>query len=70
MVLFDEVEKGAPRVFDLLLQVMGEGRLTSSLRNPLAQAMLAQPLAPGTLVKVGLDGKAGVLKLSFAKPSG
>ena len=190
VVLFDEVEKGAPRVFDLLLQVMDEGRLTSSqgevvsfsetlilltsnigsqhladpaldevsarqlaetdlkghfrpeflnrldeviyfhrldaghlaaildlllaqeeallaerglglqissqakrwllvqnqttewgarplrrlidahLRNPLAQAMLAQPLAPGTLVKVGLDGKAGVLKLSFAKPSG
>ena len=29
VILFDEVEKAAPRVFDLLLQIMDEGRLTS-----------------------------------------
>ncbi len=29
MVLFDEVEKAAVKVFDLLLQIMDEGRLTS-----------------------------------------
>jgi ATP-dependent Clp protease ATP-binding subunit ClpA len=31
VVLFDEVEKADPEVFDLLLQVLGEGRLTDSL---------------------------------------
>ena len=31
VVLFDEIEKGHPDVFDLLLQVLGEGRLTDSL---------------------------------------
>src|SRR5207302_3943661 len=31
VVLFDEVEKGHPEVFDLLLQVLGEGRLTDAL---------------------------------------
>ncbi len=31
VILFDEIEKGHPEVFDLLLQVLGEGRLTDSL---------------------------------------
>jgi hypothetical protein len=31
VVLFDEIEKAYPEVFDLLLQVLGEGRLTDSL---------------------------------------
>src|SRR5208282_3703901 len=31
VVLFDEIEKGHPEVFDLLLQVLGEGRLTDAL---------------------------------------
>ena len=31
VVLFDEIEKGHPNIFDLLLQVLGEGRLTDSL---------------------------------------
>jgi ATP-dependent Clp protease ATP-binding subunit ClpA len=31
VVLFDEVEKAHPEVFDLLLQVLGEGRLTDAL---------------------------------------
>ncbi len=31
VILFDEVEKADPEVFDLLLQVLGEGRLTDSL---------------------------------------
>jgi ATP-dependent Clp protease ATP-binding subunit ClpA len=31
IVLFDEVEKAHPEVFDLLLQVLGEGRLTDAL---------------------------------------
>lgn len=31
VVLFDEIEKAHPDVFDLLLQVLGEGRLTDSL---------------------------------------
>jgi DNA polymerase III delta prime subunit len=31
VVLFDEVEKADPEVFDLLLQVLGEGRLTDAL---------------------------------------
>lgn len=31
VVLFDEIEKAHPAVFDLLLQVLGEGRLTDSL---------------------------------------
>ncbi len=30
VVLFDEIEKGHPEVFDLLLQVLGEGRLTDA----------------------------------------
>lgn len=30
MILFDEIEKGHPDVFDLLLQVLGEGRLTDA----------------------------------------
>ncbi len=30
VVLFDEIEKGHPRVFDALLQVLGEGRLTNA----------------------------------------
>jgi ATP-dependent Clp protease ATP-binding subunit ClpA len=31
VVLFDEIEKAHPDVFDLLLQVLGEGRLTDAL---------------------------------------
>src|SRR5262249_42203018 len=31
VVLLDEIEKAHPDVFDLLLQVMGEGRLTDAL---------------------------------------
>ncbi|HKI33955.1 MAG TPA: AAA family ATPase [Gemmataceae bacterium] len=31
VLLFDEVEKAHPEVFDLLLQVLGEGRLTDAL---------------------------------------
>jgi len=31
VVLFDEVEKADPEVFDMLLQVLGEGRLTDAL---------------------------------------
>ncbi|TMQ31891.1 MAG: ATP-dependent Clp protease ATP-binding subunit, partial [Planctomycetota bacterium] len=31
VVLFDEVEKAHPEVFDVLLQVLGEGRLTDAL---------------------------------------
>jgi ATP-dependent Clp protease ATP-binding subunit ClpA len=31
VVLFDEVEKAHPEVFDLLLQVLGDGRLTDAL---------------------------------------
>ncbi len=30
VVLFDEIEKAHPAIFDLLLQVMGEGRLTNA----------------------------------------
>lgn len=30
VILFDEIEKAHPRVFDLLLQVLGEGRLTDT----------------------------------------
>jgi len=31
VILFDEIEKADPEVFDLLLQVLGEGRLTDAL---------------------------------------
>jgi len=31
VILFDEIEKGHPEVFDLLLQVLGEGRLSDGL---------------------------------------
>jgi ATP-dependent Clp protease ATP-binding subunit ClpC len=31
VVLFDEIEKAGPGVFDLLLQVLGEGRLTNAV---------------------------------------
>ena len=31
VVLLDEIEKADPEVFDLLLQVLGEGRLTDAL---------------------------------------
>lgn len=31
LVLFDEIEKAHPKLYDLLLQIMGEGRLSSSL---------------------------------------
>ncbi len=30
VLLFDEVEKGAPEFFDILLQVLGDGRLTDA----------------------------------------
>ena len=30
-ILFDEIEKGHPDVFNLLLQILDEGRLTDSL---------------------------------------
>lgn len=30
VILFDEIEKGHPDIFDLLLQVLGEGRLTDA----------------------------------------
>ena len=33
VVLLDEIEKAHPDVFDLLLQVLGEGRLTDALGN-------------------------------------
>ncbi|MCD8534058.1 MAG: AAA family ATPase [Verrucomicrobia bacterium] len=31
VILFDEIEKAAPEIFDLLLAVLGEGRLTDSM---------------------------------------
>lgn len=34
VVLLDEIEKADPEVFDLLLQVLGEGRLTDALGRP------------------------------------
>ncbi len=36
LVLFDEIEKAAPIVFDLFLQLMGEGRLTEQGSNKTA----------------------------------
>ncbi|MEM7234683.1 MAG: AAA family ATPase, partial [Planctomycetota bacterium] len=51
VVLFDEIEKGHPDVFDLLLQVLGEGRLTDSLVH--------RP--PGEL-RVGTSGRLQVLQ--------
>jgi DNA polymerase III delta prime subunit len=42
VVLFDEIEKAHPRVFDALLQLLGEGRLTDAVLSDLARAHLAQ----------------------------
>ena len=58
VVLFDEIEKAEPGVFDVLLQVLGEGRLTDgtgvtvSFRHTIV--LLTSNLGAGAAPRVGL----------------
>ncbi|MEZ4237898.1 MAG: AAA family ATPase [Myxococcota bacterium] len=60
VLLFDEIEKAEPAVFDVLLQVLGEGRLTDgtgvtvSFRH--AVVLLTSNLGAGDRPSVGLRG--------------
>lgn len=61
VVLLDEVEKAAPEVFDVLLQVLGEGRLTdatgrtASFRD--AIVIMTSNLGATTKTAVGVHGE-------------
>ena len=41
VVLFDEIEKAHPDVFNMMLQILEDGRLTDSKARPKAQALFA-----------------------------
>ncbi|MCA9541597.1 MAG: ATP-dependent Clp protease ATP-binding subunit, partial [Myxococcales bacterium] len=59
VLLFDEVEKADAEVFDLLLQVLGEGRLTDgtgrTVRFTHAIIILTSNLGAGERRRIGLD---------------
>ncbi len=59
LVLFDEIEKAHPEVFDLLLGVLGEGRLTDSSGRDVdfrgAVIVMTSNLGAGEGTRVGFD---------------
>jgi DNA polymerase III delta prime subunit len=63
VVLFDEVEKAAPEVFDLLLTVLDEGRLTDSLGR------VADFTNCIILLSSNLGAREARARLGFGKPS-
>lgn len=63
IVLFDEIEKAAPEVFDLLLTVLDEGRLTDSLGR------VADFTNCVILLSSNLGAREARSKLGFAKGS-
>lgn len=56
VVLFDEIEKAHPKIFDILLQVLDDGRLTDSLGEvvDLSQCIIILTSNMGTK-KLGQD---------------
>ena len=60
VILLDEVEKAAPEVFDLLLQVLGEGRLTDqtgqTVRFRHCTIIMTSNLGSGGPRAIGLSG--------------
>ncbi|MCK6546152.1 AAA family ATPase [Myxococcota bacterium] len=62
VLLFDEVEKADPGVFDVLLQVLGEGRLTDGTGRTVKLhhtiVILTSNLGAATRDPVGFDGAA------------
>jgi ATP-dependent Clp protease ATP-binding subunit ClpC len=69
VILFDEIEKAHPDVFNILLQILEEGRLTDSqgrkvdFRNTIiimTSNIGAREIAQGTPIGFGGSGKAGL----------
>jgi ATP-dependent Clp protease ATP-binding subunit ClpC len=62
VLLFDEVEKADPEVFDILLQVLGEGRLTDgtgrTVRFTHAIIIMTSNLGAGNQKSIGMRGAA------------
>ena len=83
VVLLDEVEKAHPEVFDILLQVLDDGRLTDGqgrtvdfrntlliLTSNLGSAFLVDPtLEAGQEAGVGAGGRAGVVQAGVPQPA-
>jgi len=72
VVLLDEIEKAHPDVFDLLLQVLGEGRLTDSLgrTTDFSNAVIVMTSNLGTTANRGALGLAatdGVERARYVK---
>jgi ATP-dependent Clp protease ATP-binding subunit ClpC len=59
LVLFDEIEKAHPQVFDLLLGVIGEGRLTDRLGRPvdfrMTLVLMTSNLGTSATAPIGFD---------------
>jgi len=75
VVLFDEIEKAHPDVFNMLLQVLDDGRLTDSLGHvvdfqerhpdhdvePGGRASIGKRVSPGLLHRPSFISVAGAL---------
>lgn len=70
VLLFDEVEKADPEVFDILLQVLGEGRLTDgtgrTVRFTHAIIIMTSNLGAGHQKSIGMRGAAPDQRSSLA----
>jgi ATP-dependent Clp protease ATP-binding subunit ClpC len=66
VILFDEIEKADPSVFDLLLQILGEGRLTDgtgrTVRFTHSIIILTSNLGAGRREPIGFSGGPGALE--------
>ena len=58
VVLFDEIEKAHPDVFNMMLQILEDGRLTDSKVNPSPAEKHCQPHAPTLLLRPSLEADA------------
>lgn len=80
VILFDEIEKGHPDVFDLLLQVLGEGRLTDArgrttdfsntiivLTSNLGTQRSESGLGFGNTVAAESESRCELRRISFAR---
>jgi ATP-dependent Clp protease ATP-binding subunit ClpC len=63
VLLLDEIEKAHPSVFDLLLQVMGEGRLSDALGQTV-------PMTGTVVIMTSNLGAGGPGSLGFGAPGG
>ncbi len=73
VVLLDEIEKAHPEVFDVLLRVMDEGRLTDALGRPTwfrsAVLVMTSNLGAESLRQAGLTPRSGEGQYSSAAQS-